>query len=297
MELMAAAGLLEQPLAAVAGPGTPRRSGTARCAPRPEDRMLSVAEWAQVAARIMHRAGLAPEGDGLGVRWVAVRHAADHIHLVATLARQDGTRPRDLERLLPGPGSLPRRLPNLAAVHRPGGSHGHPPPDPGGDGTGGPARLGGTGRVTLRREVCTAAAGAGSQREFFARLGQAGVLVRERHSTVYPDQVTRAAEQAADEAGLFARLRATGVLVRVRFREDRSGTGHWVFCYPPRPLRARRNTPVVRGWPTGRRPAGDEVAAQDANQSCAGQGVRAAATCAVSSELRTKNAFPSRNFQ
>jgi len=34
----------------------------------------------------MDRTGLAPFGDALGVRWVAVRHAADHIHLVATLA-------------------------------------------------------------------------------------------------------------------------------------------------------------------------------------------------------------------
>ena len=42
----------------------------------------------------MDRTGLAPADDDLGVRWVAVRHAADHIHLVATLVRQDGSRPR-----------------------------------------------------------------------------------------------------------------------------------------------------------------------------------------------------------
>src|SRR6266851_1826736 len=54
--------------------------------------MLSDAEWALVAARVMHRTGLALDGDDLGVRWVAVRHAADHIHIVATLARQDGRR-------------------------------------------------------------------------------------------------------------------------------------------------------------------------------------------------------------
>src|SRR5215469_4384718 len=42
----------------------------------------------------MHHTGLAPKGDEAGVRWVAVRHADDHIHIVATLARQDGTRPR-----------------------------------------------------------------------------------------------------------------------------------------------------------------------------------------------------------
>jgi hypothetical protein len=57
--------------------------------------MLSDDEWAQVACEIMHRTGLAPYGqEDEAVRWVAVRHAADHIHLVAVLAHQDGTRPR-----------------------------------------------------------------------------------------------------------------------------------------------------------------------------------------------------------
>ncbi len=45
-------------------------------------------------------------------------------------------------------------------------------------------------RVTLRREVCTAAAGAGTEQEFFARLGEAGVLVRKRYSTTSPGEVT-----------------------------------------------------------------------------------------------------------
>jgi hypothetical protein len=56
--------------------------------------MLSDHEWAQVARDIMHGTGLAPDGqDDDAVRWVAVRHAPDHIHIVALLARQDGTRP------------------------------------------------------------------------------------------------------------------------------------------------------------------------------------------------------------
>ena len=55
--------------------------------------MLSDHEWAKAAARVMDRTGLAPAGDDPGVEWVAVRHAPDHIHLVATLARQDGNRP------------------------------------------------------------------------------------------------------------------------------------------------------------------------------------------------------------
>ena len=44
--------------------------------------------------------------------------------------------------------------------------------------------------MTLQREVCTAVAGASTEEEFFSRLAQAGVLVRRRHSTVSPGEVT-----------------------------------------------------------------------------------------------------------
>ena len=47
-----------------------------------------------------------------------------------------------------------------------------------------------TPRVTLRRIVSTAAAGAASEEEFFIRLREAGVLVRTRISTRDPGQVT-----------------------------------------------------------------------------------------------------------
>jgi hypothetical protein len=40
--------------------------------------------------------------------------------------------------------------------------------------------------VTLRRAVSTAAAGAASEQEFFARLDRAGILVRQRFSTRNP---------------------------------------------------------------------------------------------------------------
>ena len=100
------------------GRGMPSRSGIAPCAPRRRTGCCRMREWAQVAAQVMDRTGLAPAGDELGVRWVAVRHAADHVHLVATLARQDGTRPQDLERLLPGAGSLPGRRGTVRAAAR-----------------------------------------------------------------------------------------------------------------------------------------------------------------------------------
>ena len=45
-------------------------------------------------------------------------------------------------------------------------------------------------RTRLRREVCGAAAGARTEHEFFTRLAGAGVLIRQRHSTVHPGQVT-----------------------------------------------------------------------------------------------------------
>jgi hypothetical protein len=54
------------------------------------DRVLSDDEWAEVAGELLHRIGIAPRGDEQACRWVAVRHAADHIHVVAALAREDG---------------------------------------------------------------------------------------------------------------------------------------------------------------------------------------------------------------
>jgi hypothetical protein len=60
----------------------------------PGDRYLTDVEWAEVARRIVHAAGIAPEGDEKACRWIAVRHADDHIHIMATTVRADGRRPR-----------------------------------------------------------------------------------------------------------------------------------------------------------------------------------------------------------
>ncbi|MFD5084245.1 relaxase/mobilization nuclease domain-containing protein [Kitasatospora sp. NPDC058406] len=61
----------------------------------PGDRYLTDAEWAEVARRIVHATGIAPDGDDNGCRWIAVRHADDHIHIMATSVREDGRRPRN----------------------------------------------------------------------------------------------------------------------------------------------------------------------------------------------------------
>lgn len=53
------------------------------------DRHLDDDEWADIARRIVGATGIAPTGDPDGCRWVAVRHAPDHIHIAATTVRAD----------------------------------------------------------------------------------------------------------------------------------------------------------------------------------------------------------------
>jgi hypothetical protein len=56
----------------------------------PTDPLLPAAQWAQISAEFVDAVGLAPAGELDAVRCVAVRHADDHIHVMATLVRQDG---------------------------------------------------------------------------------------------------------------------------------------------------------------------------------------------------------------
>ena len=232
--------LLAQPLAALAGPGFEKPVWHCAVRAAPEDRLLSDAEWAQVAAGIMDRTGLAPAGDDLGVRWVAVRHAADHIHLVATLARQDGTRPKiwnDFYRVREACQAAETRFglratapADRTAARRPARSE-----------TEQAARRGWAEppRVTLRREVSVAAAGAGSEQEFFARLAEAGVAVRKRYSSHQPGRGDRVRRRPAPPH----RQRRRDRLVRrreARRRPDPAETA------PPLD-RARRGTRRVPG--------------------------------------------------
>ena len=140
----------------------------------------------------MHRTGLCPRGEeDDAVRWIAIRHGPDHIHLVAMLARQDRTRPRVVNeryRVRDACIAAERRYglrstapADRTAVRRPTRAE-----------TGKTARHGRDEppRTALRRHVATAAASAASADEFFARLDRAGVLVRLRYSVTNPSQVT-----------------------------------------------------------------------------------------------------------
>ena len=140
----------------------------------------------------MHRTGLAPyDQEDDAVRWIAVRHAPDHIHLVAMLARQDGTRPQtwnDYYRVGAACRAAEQRFGLRRAASR-DRTAARRPTRPESE----KARRRGlheAPRITLRRAVSTAAAGAVSEQEFFTRLDLAGVLVRKRFSTRNPGEVT-----------------------------------------------------------------------------------------------------------
>ena len=185
-------GLLKQPQALLGDRGYARPVWHCALRAAPQDPMLSDQEWAAIAADVMDRAGLSPYlQEDEAVRWVAVRHGDDHIHLVAMLARQDGGTPSlSFERCWVRAACLAaeRRYglrstapADHTAARRPSRAESEKATRRG---------LGETPRITLRRHVTTAAAASGSEAEFFARLDRAGVLVRQRFSTKTPSQVT-----------------------------------------------------------------------------------------------------------
>ena len=160
------------------------------------DKPLSDEQWNQIADEFMHRMGLARRDDAAGVRWVAVRHGLskggiDHIHIAATLARQDGGLPSihndflkarkaclaieeqfGLRVTAPADRTAaprPSRAEDEQAVRN---GQSEPP------------------RITLRRLVQEAAAAALSEEDFFARLCWSGALIRRRTSSTDPGQVT-----------------------------------------------------------------------------------------------------------
>jgi len=185
-------GLLLQPQAALGKRAYARPVWHCSMRAAPEDRMLSDDEWAQIAHDVMDRTGLSPYGqEDEAIRWVAVRHGDDHIHLLAMLARQDGGKPSvswewykvraaclaaeqryGLRSTAPADRTAarrPTRAESEKAVRR---------------------GLDEAPRISLGRQVTTAAAAANGEEEFFARLGQVGILVRKRFSVTSPGQVT-----------------------------------------------------------------------------------------------------------
>jgi hypothetical protein len=155
------------------------------------DRRLTDAERAQVCRSAMDATGIAPADDPASCRWVAVRHADEHVHVVAILAREDGRVPRiwnDYRALAEVAHEYERRFglrstagrDDNTAARRPGVKEavaaeraGRVPP-----------------REVLRGKVKVAAGASRDFAEFTARLARDGVTVWPRLSERVPGELT-----------------------------------------------------------------------------------------------------------
>ncbi|MER7433697.1 relaxase/mobilization nuclease domain-containing protein [Pseudonocardia alni] len=147
------------------------------------DRVLSDSEWAEVARELLDGAGVARRDDAGGPRWVAVRHADDHIHIAVVLVRQDTCRRfwpfRDYPRLREAARGIEDRL-GLTVTAAADGTAAPAP----GRGEIEKARRQGRepARVELARAVREAAVASDGPAEFVTVLEGAGYLVEVRRA-------------------------------------------------------------------------------------------------------------------
>jgi hypothetical protein len=224
--------LLEQPVRAASNP-PPLTVWHCSVRNHPTDRILSDQQWQNIAAEIVAGVGLAPHGDPNGVRWVAVRHAADHIHIVATLVRQDG-RVEWAWNDKPKAQAVARSLEERYGLYRVGpvDNTSHTPPTAAEQNKAARQGRPEIPRDRLRREVRAAAAAADDEADFFTKLRAAGIHVRLRQSTINPDEVTGYAVGLPDHhtaAGQTiwyggGRLAPDLTLPKLRQRWDPAGT-------------------------------------------------------------------------
>ncbi|MEU6416013.1 relaxase/mobilization nuclease domain-containing protein [Streptomyces spiralis] len=224
----------------------------------PGDRHLTDAEWAEVARRIVHAAGIAEEGDDKACRWIAVRHAGDHIHIVATLKRQDGRSPRrhqdgiraqaecrkiekewGLQILNEGDGTAAQRPTSAERAKAERTGRAEPP------------------RETLREHVRQALAGAADEDEFFRRIIEAGLRLDRRlapSGDILGYKVALPGDRNRDGDPIWfpgSRLAPDLSLPRIRQRlaagppDDEPMSAEGPALRAPRPATARRNATRV----------------------------------------------------
>lgn len=221
-----------------------------------DDRILSDEEWGEIARRVVAATGIDP-GDGQpGCRWAAVRHADDHIHIVATLVCEDGSRPDDFRsgkraqaecRLIEKELGLHQvAAGDGTAAQRPTSAERHKAERQGRERTA---------REELRETVRRAVAGAAGEEEFFDRLAAAGLLIRKRaapsgdllgYKVALPDDLNKDGEPVFYPG---ARLAPDLSLPRIRERWSGDTQGDPAFrqegavrTRPGAPAGARRET-------------------------------------------------------
>ncbi|MEU3457209.1 relaxase [Micromonospora sp. NPDC006766] len=185
--------LLEQPVRA--GYRPPKKfvwHASMRLAPEDRHRSISDTTWASMVEQMLTEVGVATAATDPGLRWIAMRHADDHVHIVATLVREDGRTDwlrNDYPRCVKATYNVARRY-NLHRRVPPADRTAHRRPHPVEVSKARRTGRARTPRDELRRRVRTAVAAVGSEEEFFARLRETGVLVRVRHSSTDPRQIT-----------------------------------------------------------------------------------------------------------
>lgn len=162
------------------------------------DRVLSDAEWATTAREALSAVGLADDGPKAPVRWAAVRHGLstagnDHVHVVAVLARADGTKAAphdDFAKLNRYCAAAEAEL-GLSSDRTPGRRSRAVPPASRAD------RLASERagedlplRDRVQRDVRAAATAASTETEFVAGLRQAGLYVHPRYGAGGQEEVT-----------------------------------------------------------------------------------------------------------
>ncbi|GHE53989.1 relaxase/mobilization nuclease domain-containing protein [Streptomyces cellulosae] len=220
----------------------------------PEDRHLTDDEWDMVARHVLREVGIARDGDPDSCRWVAVRHADDHIHIAATLVRGDLRRARidcdwpktqaacralekqlGLRRLNPGDGTAAKRA--TAAERRKATRTGRPE----------------TPRDTLRTAVRQALAGAATETEFLRRLQDAGLRTKLRHAPsgdLLGYAVALPGDRNADQqpvwfSGSTLAPDLSLPKIRTRLRNAAEGATGTTPDAPPQPATARRRAATV----------------------------------------------------
>ncbi|MFY1673951.1 hypothetical protein ACN27G_29030 [Plantactinospora sp. WMMB334] len=151
---------------------------------------MSDHQWKHIATEITAATGIAPHDDLSAARWIGIRHADNHIHIVATLVRQDRRTvwPRSDYRRCQ---ACCRYLEQHYQLHRVHGHHANKRLPT-------PAELNKTTRQhreevprhQLRRAVHAAADASTDEQDFLDRLRASGLLVRPRTDPTNPTQLT-----------------------------------------------------------------------------------------------------------
>ncbi len=182
--------LLEQPLVA-AGRSPHETVWHTSLRNEASDRILSDSEWATIAQQALHDVGIAPHGDDDAVRWIAVRHGEDHIHIVATLVRQDGQVEKgwdDYPELRKSCMRLEKRYGLCSTA--PADKTATPSPSPHEVSKAHRNGRKETYRDQLRRDVRVAVAASAGSADFWEQLRDRGVLIKHRLSIHDPSQIT-----------------------------------------------------------------------------------------------------------